>query len=316
VALAALVTFGCAVVRAPASGMSEAIPVKDGAADPQLALWVEGGEAPSPAETEDARARAQAALSEAARGLEAPDGNLLVIRAQGVTRTRGRRHDQVAGAVGLVVGAAVVIVVAIVALSQGKGGGGKGGPKGAPARAAPSPRSGGGGGARPAPLPVPTRGPRFSPAPQPFAPRFPHDGVPVYGGPDVQLGLWFDLSGPVPYVPPPAEAGFPQPIASYGATPAAPDEGDDLSFEPDAPRPLSEVRLSAPEPLPLDDRGFFAGDDLLVELVAVDRLTGEPRLRKLARRSVDPTNAVEVRKFLRRAVAEGAWEPVPVQPAP
>jgi hypothetical protein len=138
-----------------------------------------------------------------------------------------------------------------------------------------------------------------------------------YDDPAIHLALWFDLSGPVPYVPPQAEAGFPQPVASYGsapasygATPGAPDESDDLAFEPDAPEPVSEVRLSAPAPLPLEERGFFAGDDLLVELVAVDRITGQPRLRKVARRSVDPTNAVEVRKFLRRALAEGAWEPV------
>jgi len=315
VTVAALLTFGCAVVRTPATGMSEVIPVRDGAADPQLALWVEGGDAPTAQETEEATARARAALSEAAHGLEGPDGDLLVVRAQGVTRTKGRRANQAASAVGLVVGAVVVVVVAIVALSQGKGGGSKGGGKASPARAAPSPRPRGGG-FRPAPVPVAVRPPRFSPAPLPFAPRFPHDGVALYDDPSIHLGLWFDLSGPVPYVPPQGEAGFPQPIASYGATPGAPDEGDDLAFEPDVPEPVSEVRLSAPAPLPIEERGFFAGDDLVVELVSVDRLTGEPRLRKVARRSVDPTNAAEVRKFLRRALAEGAWEPVVATTSP
>jgi len=305
VALAALFTYGCAMVRAPATTIPEAIPVTAGAAEPQLALWVEGGDRPGRSESDEAAARARAALSEAARGLEAPGGDLLVIRAQGVTRTTGRRSNQVAGAVGLVLAAVVVVVVAIVVLSQGKGGGGG---KSTGAHAAPKPHSGGGGGGggvRPAPVPVPTRAPSFRPAPPPgTAPRFPHDGVVVYGDP-IHIGLWFDLSGPVPYTPPPTEAGFPQPIASY-VTPAPPDE--DLAFEEGAPEPVSEVRLSPPAPLPLEERGFFSGDDLLVELVVVDRFTGEPRLRKVARRSIDPTHVEDVRKFLRRAMAEGQWE--------
>jgi hypothetical protein len=315
VAVAALLTFGCAVVRAPAAGMAEPVPVKEGTADPQLALWVEGGKAPTPAETDEAAARARAALSEAARGLEAPGGDLLVVRAQGVTRTKGRRANQVAGAVGAVVGVAVVVVVAIVALTQGKGSG----PKSAPAGSAVKP---GGSASRVRHAPVPGRGPRVRPAPLPgTAPRLPHDGVVVWGEPTIQWGIWFDVSGPV-RIPPPADVGFPQPVASYGAMPPSPlaagateglSDDDEIAFEPE-PAPVSEVHLGPPAPLPLEQRGFFAGDDMLVELVAVDRMTGEPRLRKVARRSIDPTDAAEVRKFLRRALVEGAWEPVPAAP--
>jgi hypothetical protein len=152
-------------------------------------------------------------------------------------------------------------------------------------------------------VPVPTRAPRFSPAPPPgTAPRFPHDGVVVYGDP-IHLFLQFDLSGPVPYAPPPADAGFPQPIASYVVAP--PDEA--LEPEP-APEVISEVRLGPPAALPVEERGFFSSDDLLVELVVVDRFTGVPRLRKVARRSIDPTDVEDVRRFLRKAVAQGEWE--------
>jgi len=351
--VAVLFTFGCASVRAPATVLPDVIPVHEGRAEPQLALWVEGGEAPTPAEQATAAEAAKRALAEAAQGLEAPalpDGGdgVLVVRAQGVTRTSGRRSNQVAGAVGLVVGVVVVVAIAILVLAEGgKGGKGSGGraPKSstggaraapAPSRAAPAVARAGGGGGGGGRVPIAVPGPRVRPvrpgapsarpAPSPYAvpPRYPHDGVYLYGDPWVSWGWYVDLTPqpplPFPDAAPAGQGGFQQPLDSWVVAPpaAAPAAEEDAAYELEqAPEELSELRLGAPEPLPLDDRGFFAGDELLVELVVCDRLTGEPRLRKLARKEIDPTDAAKVREFLQRAVKEKkGWEPVVAQVAP
>jgi hypothetical protein len=343
--IAVLFTFGCASVRAPATVLPDSIPIHAGSADPQLALWVEGGEAPTQAEQQAAAGAAQRALAEGARGLQAPgagDG-ILVVRAQGITRTSGRRSNQVAGAAGLVVGIVVVVAVVILMLSEGKGGGGGRAPKASsggaraaptPARAAPAVARAGGGTRAPIPLPVP--GPRVRPvrpvarpAPVPYAvpPRYPHDGVYVWGDPWVSWGLYVDLTPPpAPYAEPAyaPQGGFQQPVGSYVVAPPGAEAAQEAAAEdapdeelPQAPPELTEIRLGPPEPLPLDDRGFFAGDELLVELVVCDRTTGEPRLRKVARKEIDPTDPAKVREFLRHAVTEKkGWEPVVATASP
>jgi hypothetical protein len=333
-----LFTFGCATVRAPVTTIPEVIPVHGGRVDPQLALWVEGGDAPTAAEQQAAAQRAQAALAEAAQGLEVPGDGLLVVRAQGVTRTSDRRGKQVAGGVGIALALVVVVVVAILVLASSKGGGKSTAPKAkpssapapsraaaTPARAAPTPRVGGGGAViRPVPsMPVPSPGgirpaprpsvhPSARPAPPPgYAPLVPNEGVVVWGDPWVNWGFYVDLTPPPPTPPMPyVVQGVPQPVGSYVLAPAAAEEPSyaEVEVEPGPPE-LTELRLGPPPVLPLEERGFFAGDDLMVELVVVDRVTGEPRMRKLARKDADPTDVAEVRKFLREVIAsKDGWE--------
>jgi hypothetical protein len=331
VALTALFAFGCTVVRAPAAGMSEVIPVRDGRAEPQLALWVEGGTKVAPDESEAAAARARAALSEAAQGLAAPEDGVLVVRAQGLTRTRDRRADQTRATVAMVVGAVVVVAVVVVALVATKGGGSGADKAAKSVKAAPSPHRGGGargstagnvrvapapgraGGARPAPMPH--AGP-VRPAPLPGKP-VPHGGVAVYGGVQVNLwNPWYPYDATWDYVPAPA-TGETTAVTVWTAPPAAADGApfeDEGEGEP--PRPAEQLRLWPAQPLAVEERGFWARDELMVELVVVDRFTGEPRLRKIARRAIDPCDAKAVRRLLEETLRQGPWERLSTPSAP
>jgi len=368
VALAALFTFGCTVVRAPATGMDEVIPVREGRVEPQLALWVEGGSPVTPEQSQDAASRARAALSEAAQALTAPEDGLLVVRAQGVTRTGQRKGNQTAAVAGMVIGIVVIVaVVVVLVVAGGKGGGGHGGgtpsfhaapgSAGAAAKGAGAAAKGAGtaahaggsvahaatagakagsvahaaGGFRPAPLPRPGRAPSFRPAPPPrtvpYAPvpypaPYPHGGVVVYGGFDVDIWTpWYPCCGyygPYPYpatttetttvwtAPPTATDVAPYAPALAVESEAGPYDEEQEEAEP--PPPLEQIALGPMNPLPLETRGFFDGDDLVVELVVVDRITGEAKLRKIARRAVDPCDVKAVRKLLEDTVKKGPWE--------
>jgi len=369
VAVAALFTFGCTVVRAPAAGIDEVIPVREGRVEPQLALWVEGGSPITPQQSQDAAARARAALAEAAQGLQGPEDGLLVVRAQGVTRTGQRKSEQTAAVAGIVIGIVVIVAVVVVLVASGGKGGGGGAPKfhAAPSASGASAAKGAGatargagaaahaaapaahavtagaragsvahaaGGFRPAPVPRPGRAPSFHPAPAPRMAPYgpvpypaPHGGVVVYGGFDVDLWTpWYPCCGyygPYPYpatttetttvwtAPPTATDVAPySPALAVEAEQAPYDEDQEV---PEPPRPVEQIALGPMNPLPLEQRGFFDGDDLVVELVVVDRITGEPKLRKIARRAIDPCDVKAVRKLLEDTVRKGPWEQL--QPA-
>jgi hypothetical protein len=103
-------------------------------------------------------------------------------------------------------------------------------------------------------------------------------------------------------LPGPAVAGGQEP-------PAGPAPGSDLGEEA-PPAPAGEALLPPLGPLPLDERGFFAGDLLVLELTLVDRLTGEPRWTKWIEEEADPCDQAAVRQVLDRAFAEPAgWLP-------
>jgi hypothetical protein len=152
--------------------------------------------------------------------------------------------------------------------------------------------------------------------------------VVVYGGIDVNLWYpWYPYDGywgPYPtgtvtetttvYVAPPSATA----AAPYAPAVTSP-EGDELAYEdgaypdeeqvePEPPRPVTELQLGAVQPLPVDERSFWAGDDMVVELVVVDRMTGEPRLRKVARRDIDPCDVKAVRQLLEETLKKGDWE--------
>lgn len=321
VAILALLTFGCTTVRAPASAIGETVAVNDGAAEPQLELWIESARAVPPAESERVAGEAREVLRRALEGRSAPEADeVLVVREQGVTRTASRRSDQRNATIGMVVGA-VVVVAAIVVLavtSRGKGGGGKGGSGGArgggrsaaPGRAiAPAGRpTGVSRGGAPALLAVPRPAPgRPAPAsrvgPRPAPGRM--SGAPAWSGwpsgPSFELGVWFQVGALEPYWDPSAgfePAPWPAPLPDPGPGLAAPEE------------PITAVTLAPPPPLPVGDRGFWAGDETTLELVRVDRWTGLPRWVKTVRAGVDPRDAAAVRRLLDRALAdEKGWQP-------
>lgn len=346
--LAALValTFGCTTVRAPASALGADVPVREGRAEPQVELWVESGEAIAPEEAATAAREARAALEEALAGREADDADtLLVVRAQGVTRTPSRRSDQRAAVAGMVVGAVVIVAAVVIAVVTQRGSGGKGA---APSRARPGPAAQAGGpvaraprpgarvpsftGARPQPVAAPARavprplppiapGPRPLPRPAPVAPA-PYPAH-AYHGPNLWLGFGFfvDLTpGPEPVrVQPPLVATPPPPRPAEAEwvdeapERAAAGAGEDAPDAPAASSPeLTAVVLPPPEPLAVDERGFFAKDQLRLELWVVDRATGEPLWMKVTDGRVDPRDAAAVKKLLDRALAErDGWLPPP-----
>jgi len=80
--------------------------------------------------------------------------------------------------------------------------------------------------------------------------------------------------------------------------------------EPTEDAPAGEVALRPLPPLPLEERGFFDGDRLVLELTLVDRITGEPRFSKWVEAEADPCDRKAVRKILDRAFAEAeGWLP-------
>jgi hypothetical protein len=77
-------------------------------------------------------------------------------------------------------------------------------------------------------------------------------------------------------------------------------------------REAAEAVVSLPPlpPLALDDRGFFDGDTLRLELTLVDRATGAPLWVKRVEKGVDPRDAKAVRALLDGALDDPkGWAP-------
>jgi hypothetical protein len=335
VALLTAFAFGCTTIRAPVAAMQSPIPIHDGSATPQLELWLESADPIPPQEAARVSAEARAAIEEALAGRVVGDGStVLVVRAQGVTRSASHRSDQTAATVGLVLGAVVVVVGLVILIASGGKGGGKGGGGGGGRVAAAAPRGAGAVGLRPPkvspalpvaagaravppPLPraVPVRAagagagavavrPAPGPARPPASPRLPIE----HRGSGVAWGVYVDL-GPIPLQP--SEAPY-QVVSSREILSPMP-EGTSQAEEavaPPAPAPVAEVALPTLAPFPVEERGFFDGDALTVELTLVDRVTGEPRWTKWVEAEADPCDREAVRRVLHKALAEPAgWAP-------
>lgn len=299
-AAAALLTalaFGCTTIRAPAGSMSSPIPIRDGSAEPQLELWLESARPVTPEEAARVSQQARAVLEAALAGREVGDGStVLVVREQGVTRTASHRRDQTTATIGLVLGAVVVVVGVVYLLSKG----GSGSSKSTPAAPA---RGFGRAGLRPPPIspalpvahgarPPPLR--PGSPRPAFASPRPRHHVGAVAMGLDVQVGPLPLASEPPPVVISSREIPGPSVEAATGPGEA----------EPPPAAPITSVVLPPLAPFPLEERGFFAGDALVLELTLVDRLTGEPRWVKWVEEEADPCDQEAVREVLDRALAE------------
>lgn len=307
VALASLTAFGCTTIRAPAGAIAPAIPVEDGRPAPQVELWLESGRPVGPQEAVRARAEVDAALRDALARRQPGDGDqLLVVRAQGVSRTASHRTDQKAAVAGIVVGAVAVVAVVVLAVVAGKGsGGGKGGGGAVKAGGRPGGWAGGhGGGVRPAPpgaghaLPVP-RPPRPGPGlgSGPVAGWRPSHRSPPH------TGVWIGWSAEVRVPSAPVEVMELEPVPLPDRQPPwtwEPAPLGDLAAAPEAeePEPADTIWLPPLPPLELDERGFFAGDLTRLELTLVDRLTGRPLWVKRVEKEVDPRDPRAVRALL------------------
>lgn len=329
VALLTALAFGCTTIRAPVAAIESPVPIRDGSATPQLELWLESADPIGPEEAARVSGEARAAIEEALAGRVVGDGStVLVVRAQGVTRSASHRSDQTAATVGLVLGAVVVVVGVVILIASGgkgsRGGGGGGGGRVAAAGARGADKAGlRPPGVSPA-LPVagavravPPAMPRAVPVraagaaavaarPAPARPSAPTRLPPAthqHGhGAGVSFGVYVDL-GPIPLRP---GQGPYHEVSSREILAAAPGEEAEAPVGAAEPAPAAEVVLPMLVPFPVEQRGFFDGDALTVELTLVDRMTGQPRWSKWVDEEVDPCDREAVRRVLHRALEEAA----------
>jgi hypothetical protein len=96
------------------------------------------------------------------------------------------------------------------------------------------------------------------------------------------------------------------------AVPDAPPESERQADE-EPTREATEPgpkRVAIPaEPLPIDARGFFAGDHLELEALILDRSTGEILWTKRVGSDVDPRAPAGVRAAVDELLEEGGWFP-------
>lgn len=279
VALTTLLAFGCTTVRSPVSGIGPTVPIHGATAEPQVELWLESAADPTPAESARAAAEAREALRQALHDRKLGEDDVLVVRAQAVSRTRSHRADQRAAIAGLVVGFVALVALAVVA-SRG------GGPSlhGVPGRA-----GRGAGGVSRGPRPV---GPAVVPGVRGPGPA-PSDGV---GGVSVNVDVAVVVDPAVEG--PPAETLLAEPPAALPG----------ILHSPPADR-ISTVSLPAPAPLVPDGRSFFDGDWVRLELVVVDARTGAARWTKVVTGDADVRDAQAVRRVIDDALAsEDGWE--------
>lgn len=287
VAFAALLTFGCTTVRAPASTMGSDVEYGANGADHQVELWLESGGPITEAEKAEAVAQVRGALDRATATLVSEDGEtLLVVRAQGIARTGSRKANQQAAKVGIAVGAVALVAIIVVAAVSGKGGGG-------------APKLGGGGGFKAAPVhAAPKLGGGFRAVPPRFA--FPaagggrrHTHVP-HAVVDVQLQVPVQsdvVAGPV------------EERAVAADDPMT--EEERTAFPPREPIVL---HLPPPRPLDLTTRKFFDKDYTRLELLVVDRENGRPTWVKTVDGKVDPRDPRAVKALIAKAIQEqGGW---------
>jgi hypothetical protein len=119
--------------------------------------------------------------------------------------------------------------------------------------------------------------------------------LPLAPGPD-ELAVVSSRDLPAPQAQPPAEAA-PDAVAGPQATAEL------------TPLPAGQVVLPAFPPFQAEERSFFDGDSLVLELTLVDRLTGEPRWTKWVEAGVDPLDEQAVLQVVDRALGEAAgWQ--------
>jgi hypothetical protein len=329
---------GCATVHTPVASFEETIPVASQAIEPHLELWIESGAPISKQQQAEAARDARQALADViaahdvaphAQGAEDP---LLIVREQSVARTDSRRTDQKAAVAGIVVGAALVVVavVAVVAiggsgskLSGGHfsggghlhgggavhlGGGASGGHLagahafGAGVHATPVHAAGVSGGLASG----------FSR--QSSRTAFTHGGGGWTRAPSHSRHSWSAAAGDLALdlVDPALEVALELDYEDEHAAFADLDREarfaeDGPAEELPAPPPPPEFMLPELPPFQLQRRGFFDGDDTLLELDLVDRASGALLWSNQVRSNIDPRSRDDVDDLFVRALDNVSW---------
>lgn|GEM_PF-1700391 len=292
-----------------------------------------------------ALALALARRNVAADALGAADP-VLFVRERAVARTPSRRRDQTAAVVGLVVGFVVVVAVVAVVLVSSKGGSAKpasaaGHSSAPPSAARPSgakvaaaaPSAQPAGAARPSPAqrpavalppagPAPRAGPVGSPAPvvqqaEPLPHFYSYTPAPrFYYDPWLDLGLYIWIS-PEPLVYAPRDQGraddapdeqSPAARALEESAPPPPAADAPESAPPALPPPTRPALQLPTEPdYPVGERGFFAGDDTLLEISLLDRATGLLLWTRTVQDGSDPRNPRDLGKLFDEALTGQRW---------
>jgi hypothetical protein len=303
IALLVVLVFGCTTVRVAALPESEVVDAPGTIAPPVVELWLESsGPVPRP-EADSAAEAAQAAISQAVSQVQISPSALgaadpvLFVRERGVALTEAREHQQTWAKIGIV--AAVAAVIIAVVASSGHGGGGRHYTRAGP------PRATGGGVVRSVGRPVAPiyRGPRYIPRSYP---------VPIFIGFNFFIPVQPLIYRPDPVDDPPP---FP-PDAPFPLAPGAPDDalamngGPPPPEEPPAPpeQPALELpHLQPPADFAVDDRGFFDGSHIGLQLDLLDRATGQLLWSKPIASDGNPCSAKDVDQLVRSALAGQSW---------
>jgi hypothetical protein len=135
--------------------------------------------------------------------------------------------------------------------------------------------------------------------------------------PTVDPLFWWDLSWhadtrPVFY----RDEEPPAPAILADAPPPPPDAEPAPAEEPDQPppppEPVGPPSLELPEPpdfSDLSDRGFFSGDDTVIQLALMDQATGQLLWSKVVHDDVDPLDPGEMKHLVDQALAGQSWAP-------
>jgi hypothetical protein len=338
--------FGCTTVRVPVSGLAPDVgPIRGTIAEPQVELWLESADPVRPDEAAAASEATRAALASALEGRGEDDAAadaVLLVRERAVARTSSRRSAQGWAVAGIVVGAVVVVAavaIAIVAGAKPPRSSAKPatarvgprpasspavaaptGPRPAPSTVVPAPRAAPARGviaphpapprlAGPVPVAAPVRtAPRPPGAPRPYpAPSYgyPYSAAYPYptAYPGFQVAFGVELAFPLP---------APEPLVLAPPPPEPEEEEWDAEPAEEEPEPLVEATpplLVAPPPQPFDveERGFFSGDVVQLELTLLDRRSGQVLWSRVVRRDVDPRDPGAVEAIVEKALADQTW---------
>jgi hypothetical protein len=310
-AVLTLLAFGCTTVRVPALPAGELQDAPGTIAQPSIELWLESSD-PVPQPQSDmaadaAREAISRALSEvriSSSALGATDA-VLFVRERGVALTDARRSQQTWAKVGIVVGVVVVVVGIIIGVTKATGS------HGGSNHVVRAPAAVGGTVVRPRPV-----------APIPYVPRYYAPAPPIFIGfnfvipiqpmvyrsetPESEDDLPFPPDAPAPMVtapaPPPeapGSSGLPHPPEAYASNgpPAPPDAGPPIELPP----------LSPPADFVVEDRGFFAGPHVALQVDLVDRATGEVLWSRPVASDGNPLDVNDVRQLLHAALVNESW---------
>jgi hypothetical protein len=317
IALFTLLAFGCATVRVPATAPPEPVDGAGVIAPPIVELFVESSDPVPPELAASLDAQARSALLAALSTREIPadaagaTDAVLFVRERAVAVTEARHSQQTWAKVGIVAGF-VVVVAAVVILAVS---GSKGSSSAAKAAKTPTPK------AAPVavkPRVVPVSSPKVAPSVARVVPLPGYAPARYYRPSPVFIGFSFDF-----WIPPRPLVLAPEPVEDPWYAPdvppplAPPDSPrDDVAYlaEPPPPEPdaLAGVALQLP-PLAesvnfaVQDRGFFAGPHVALQLDLLDRSSGRLLWSKAVIADEDPADVTAMAKLVESAFAGQGW---------